>query len=54
MEKGGRIFSPEDLIIGCDIKVNGHSFHIMDCDLFTKKWYTDNTIRVPIEKDQSK
>ena len=42
-----QIFSPEDLIVGGDVRINGYSFHITDCDLFTKKWYSENTIRVP-------
>jgi hypothetical protein len=38
-DRNNQIFSPEDLIVGCDIKINGYSFHITDCDMFTKKWY---------------
>ncbi len=49
-ERENVIFSPEDLIVGGDIRVNGYSFHITDCDLFTKKWYAENTIRVPVEE----
>jgi hypothetical protein len=43
-ENNNQIFGPEDLIVGGDIKVNGHSFHITDCDVFTKKWYAENTV----------
>jgi hypothetical protein len=53
-DRNNQIFSPEDLIVGCDIKINGYSFHITDCDMFTKKWYAENTVRVPIEEAQQK
>ena len=43
-KQDGTIYKPEDLVIGYDVKINGHWFHISDCDDFTKKWYADNTL----------
>jgi hypothetical protein len=54
VDRNQQNFSPEDLIVGCDIKINGYSFHITDCDMFTKKWYAENTVRVPVEQAQQK
>lgn len=34
---------PHHVIVGQDLKINGHWFHITDCDDFTKKWYAENT-----------
>lgn len=50
VDRNNQTFSPEDIIVGGDLRINGYSFHITDCDLFTKKWYAENTIRVPIEE----
>eukprot|EP01017_Pseudomicrothorax_dubius_P031185 TRINITY_DN3956_c0_g1_i1.p1 TRINITY_DN3956_c0_g1~~TRINITY_DN3956_c0_g1_i1.p1 ORF type:complete len:141 (+),score=32.87 TRINITY_DN3956_c0_g1_i1:435-857(+) len=41
-ERPGQYFSPADLMVGKDVKINGYSFHILDCDDFTKRWYTEN------------
>jgi len=35
-------FTPQDLMVGKDVIVNGYSFHIMDCDEITQKWYAEN------------
>ena len=43
-KENGEIYKPEDLVIGYDFRINGHWFHISDCDDFTKKWYSENTI----------
>ena len=38
-KENGEKLQPQDLIVGYDIKINGHWFHLTDCDEFTKKWY---------------
>jgi hypothetical protein len=35
----GDVIKPEHMIVGQDIKINGHLVHLTDCDDFTKKWY---------------
>lgn len=45
-------FGPCDLIVGTDVIINGYSFHITDCDLFTKKWFAENTVREPVGHQQ--
>jgi len=40
--RNNEIFKPMDLIVGKDIKINGYSFHLLECDDYTKKWYEDN------------
>ena len=35
-------FKPEDLLVGNNIKINGYSFNIYECDEFTKKWFAEN------------
>lgn len=40
-------FGPADLIVGQEMRINGHLFHITDCDEFTKKWYAENTEFAP-------
>lgn len=39
-ERNNEYFSPIDIIVGKDIKINGYSFHILECDDHTRKWYT--------------
>lgn len=38
-EKSGATFLPVDLMVGKDVKINGFSFKIIECDEFTLKWY---------------
>ena len=40
--KGHDYFTATDLIVGSDVIINSYSFHILDCDEFTKKWYAEN------------
>ena len=40
----GEVVKPENLVIGQDVKINGHEFHLCDCDDFSKKWYAENTM----------
>ena len=28
-------------MVGKDVKINGFSFHILDCDDVTRKWYAE-------------
>lgn len=42
--ENGEVFQPVNLIVGQDVKINGYTYHITDCDDFTKKWYAENTI----------
>ena len=42
VEKNNQYFTPEDLIVGTDVKINGFSFHILEADERTKKWYVQN------------
>jgi len=41
-ENNNELFSPSDFVVGKDIKINGRSFHIMGCDEYTRKWYSEN------------
>lgn len=49
VQKNNAIFQPTDFIVGRDILINGISFKLIDCDEFTKKWFSEN---VEIEKVQ--
>lgn len=42
--ESGDVIKPENIIVGQDIKINGHWMHVTDCDDFTKKWYAENTM----------
>jgi hypothetical protein len=42
VNNNSEFFSPIDLIVGNDIKINGWSFKLLDCDEFTRKWYAEN------------
>ena len=41
-ERQNNFFNPADLIVGKDVKINGFSFHLIECDEFTRKWYVEN------------
>lgn len=49
-KQDGEIYKPEHLVVGYDVKINGYWFHITDCDDFTKKWYSENTIWEQVEQ----
>ena len=38
IDKNGEFISPSDMAIGGNIKINGHNFHILSCDEYTKKY----------------
>jgi len=38
VDKGGEFITPSDMPIGGDVKINGHSFHILSYDEFTRKY----------------
>ena len=42
VEKGNKYFTPADIIVGEDLKINGYSFHILEADSRTKIWYLQN------------
>lgn len=35
-------FFPTDFVIGADVIINTYSFHIIDSDEFTKKWFSEH------------
>jgi len=39
----GEVYKPEHILIGQEIKINECLFHMTGCDVFTKKWYAENT-----------
>ena len=39
VEKASNFFTPTDLMVGKDVKINGFSFKILDCDDVSRKWY---------------
>lgn len=42
VNNNGEFFTPQDLIVGNEVLINGWRFSILDCDDFTKKWYAEN------------
>lgn len=38
VDKNNEFITPTELGIGCDIKINGYSYHILSCDEYTKKY----------------
>jgi len=30
--------TPVDIVVGGDVKINSHSFHVLTCDEFTEKY----------------
>ena len=38
VDKNNEWITPTDLGIGCDIKINGYSYHILSCDDYTTKY----------------
>ena len=43
-DNNNEYFIPTDLVVGKDVIINGYSFHILECDEYTKKWYANNII----------
>lgn len=41
-QNGNQFFNPADFRVGKDVVINGYSFKISTCDLFTQKWYEHN------------
>jgi len=46
IENNNEFFTPTDLIVGKDVRINSHSFKLQDCDEFTKKWYAKNVTTI--------
>jgi hypothetical protein len=38
VDNNNETITPSDLAIGGDVKINGHSFHILSCDDYTGNW----------------
>ena len=38
VDKGGAFINPTDMPVGGDVKINGHSFHILSCDEYSQKY----------------
>ena len=38
VDKGGAFINPTDMPVGGDVKINGHSFHILSCDEYSHKY----------------
>lgn len=38
VDKQGEFITPSDMAVGGDVKINGHSFHILSCDEYTQKY----------------
>ena len=38
VDKGGDFINPTDMPVGGDVKINGHSFHILSCDEYSHKY----------------
>ena len=36
--------TPSDMAIGGDVKINGHSFHILSCDDYTTKYLSEHLV----------
>jgi len=43
-DKGGDWLTPTDMPLGGDVKINGHNFHILSCDDYTKKYLDGHLI----------
>ena len=42
VENNQKFFTPEDLVIGGDVKINGWGFHILSCDDYTRKFIEEH------------
>jgi len=38
VDKSGAFITPTDMAVGGDVKINGHNFHILSYDDYTKKY----------------
>jgi hypothetical protein len=43
-DKGGEWLTPTDMPLGGDVKINGHSFHVLSCDDYTKNYLDGHLI----------
>jgi len=43
-DKNGEWLTPTDMPLGGDVKVNGHNFHVLSCDDYTKKYLDGHLI----------
>jgi hypothetical protein len=43
VDRGNAFITPTDLGLGCDVKINGYSFHVLSCDEFTQKYLATHT-----------
>ena len=44
VDKQGETLTPTDMPVGGDVKINGHSFHVLSCDEFTQKYLRANLV----------
>jgi len=38
LDKPTNIITPSDMALGGDVKINGHSFHLLSCDEYTQSY----------------
>lgn len=43
VDKNGEFLSPTDLALGGDVKINGYSFHVLTCDVYTQNYLDTHT-----------
>ena len=43
VDKNGEFISPSDMPLGGDVKINGHSFHLLSCDEYTQNYLNGHT-----------
>lgn len=44
VDKANAIITPTDMPVGGDVKINGHSFHILSVDDYTQKYLNDHLV----------
>ena len=44
IDNGNAWITPSDMAIGGDVKINGHSFHLMSCDEYTTNYLKEHLI----------